>query len=62
MIQKNSEKIIKKSQNNEKKLNTIIQDLLAQNKELKNDNSRITRKYRALKQEIPNESSKMNIL
>ena len=49
MIQKNSEKIIKKSQNNEKKLNTIIQDLLAQNKELKNDNSRITRKYRALK-------------
>ena len=62
MIQKNSEKIIKKSQNNEKKLNTIIQDLLAQNKELKNENSRITRKYRALKCENPNESSKMNIL
>jgi len=49
MIKKNSEKIIKKSQNNEKKLNLIIQDLLEQNKALKNDNSKITKKYRALK-------------
>ena len=62
MIKKNSEKIIKKSQNNEKKLNQIIEDLLAQNKDLKNDNSKITKKYRALKHEIPIESSKTHIL